>query len=76
MKNTGKNFKVNEVWYQDPEDPDLWRGEHGVIVNTSALNEREFYYEIIRVTARAAYYEEHPAYAWLPDPTLPAPKNE
>jgi hypothetical protein len=44
-------LKNTEVWYQDPEDGNLWHGTHGVIVNTAALLEREFFYNIERVTA-------------------------
>jgi hypothetical protein len=44
-----EQLKVTEVWYQDVEDSDLWFGEHGVMVNTAALEEREFYYDVIRV---------------------------
>jgi hypothetical protein len=47
--------KATEVWYQDAEDSDLWFGEHGVIVNTAALAEREFYYEVIRVPHHPTY---------------------
>ncbi len=53
-----KKLKASEVWYQDPEESDYWHGEHGVIVNTAALNEREFYYDIIRITAQAAPSKE------------------
>lgn len=42
-------IKAIEIWYQDVEDSDLWFGEHGVMVNTAALNEREFYFDVIRV---------------------------
>jgi hypothetical protein len=62
MKTTGgkndsaEQVKTTEVWYQDVEDSNLWFGEHGVIVNTVALEEREFYYDIIRVA-------HHPNYA-------------
>ena len=45
----GKSLKETEVWYQDIEDHNLWHGTHGVIVNTPALSEREFYYDILRV---------------------------
>jgi hypothetical protein len=45
------SLKKSEVWYQDPEDGNLWHGTHGVIVNTAALVEREFFYNIERVTA-------------------------
>ncbi|MCA9837309.1 MAG: hypothetical protein KC422_10340 [Trueperaceae bacterium] len=38
-----------ETWYQDPQDADLWHGEHGLMVNSSALLERETYYKIIRL---------------------------
>lgn len=44
-----KTLKNTEVWYQDPEDNNLWHGTHGVIVNTAALVEREFFYNIERV---------------------------
>lgn len=44
-------LKKTEVWYQDPEDHNLWHGTHGVIVNTAALVEREFFYNITRVVA-------------------------
>jgi hypothetical protein len=44
-------LKNTEVWYQDPEDGNLWHGTHGVIVNTAALVEREFFYNIERVAA-------------------------
>jgi hypothetical protein len=50
------HLKATEVWYQDVEDNDLWFGEHGVMVNTAALNEREFYYDVIRVP-------HHPTFA-------------
>lgn len=38
-----------EVWRQIPEDPDLWLGEHGVLVNTAALEERSLYASIVRL---------------------------
>lgn len=44
-------LKKTEVWYQDLEDGNLWHGTHGVIVNTAALVEREFFYNITRVVA-------------------------
>jgi hypothetical protein len=44
-------LKKTEVWYQDLEDGNLWHGTHGVIVNTAALVEREFFYNIERVAA-------------------------
>jgi hypothetical protein len=44
-------LKKSEVWYQDLEDGNLWHGTHGVIVNTAALVEREFFYNITRVAA-------------------------
>jgi hypothetical protein len=44
-------LKKTEVWYQDVEDGNLWHGTHGVIVNTAALVEREFFYNIERVSA-------------------------
>jgi hypothetical protein len=44
-----KNHKDPEVWCQDTDNADLWHGQHGVIVNTAALAEREFYYHVIRI---------------------------
>ena len=49
MKNT--SFKLIETWYQDSTDKDLWHGENGLILNTSALEERNFYFEIDRLEA-------------------------
>ena len=40
-----------ETWIQDPEDHDLWHGEHGVIVNTAALEMRKAFYTIVKQTA-------------------------
>jgi hypothetical protein len=48
-----------EVWYQDREDGDYWHGKRGIIVNTAALNEREVYYEIIRVHTCTNNKAEH-----------------
>jgi hypothetical protein len=58
MKNTEQKYKTSEVWYQDCDNPELWHGKHGVIVNTAALNEREFYYDIIRITVQPSYVKE------------------
>ena len=44
--------KAIEVWYQDPQDPALWHGHGGLIVNQQALGERSFYVDLIRVPAR------------------------
>jgi hypothetical protein len=41
---------ISELWYQDPQDSNLWHGKHGVIINTAALNEREFYYSVVRIS--------------------------
>lgn len=41
-----------EVWYQDPADEDRWAGEDGVLINTAALEERSYYFEIIRLPAQ------------------------
>lgn len=57
-KDIGQTFKVVERWYQDAEDSDYWHGQHRVIVNTAALNEREFYYHIIRINAEAGVPKE------------------
>ena len=37
MKSPEQKYKTSEVWYQDPENSDMWHGKHGVIVNTAAL---------------------------------------
>jgi hypothetical protein len=58
MKNTEQHFKTSEVWYQDQENADMWHGRHGVIINTAALNEREFYFDIIRITQHPSYSKE------------------
>lgn len=50
MKKTEQFLKHTEVWQQNPESPDFWHGPNGVIINTAALNEREFYYNVIRIT--------------------------
>jgi hypothetical protein len=52
-------FKDSEIWYQDPEDTNLWHGKHGVIINTAALNEREFYYTVVRIPSKPAYQQEN-----------------
>ena len=36
-----------EIWTQDGEDAELWHGPAGVIVNTSALEERKAFYQVI-----------------------------
>jgi hypothetical protein len=38
-----------ETWRQDAENPDLWHGAYGVIVNGAALIERETFYTVIRL---------------------------
>ena len=42
-------LKPTEVWQQDPVDADFWHGPDGIIVNTAALKEREFYFDVVRV---------------------------
>jgi hypothetical protein len=58
MKDTHQHLKPSEVWQQDTENSDFWHGKHGVIINTAALNEREFYYDIIRLTMQPGYVKE------------------
>lgn len=41
-----------EVWYQDPADKELWVGEGGMLINTAALEERSYYFEIVRLPAQ------------------------
>ena len=52
MKKTEQTLKHSEVWQQNIEHLDFWHGPNGVIINTAALNEREFYYNVIRITAQ------------------------
>lgn len=47
-------LKPSEVWYQDNDSLDLWHGDNGVIINTAALDERGFYYNILRVTVQSS----------------------
>jgi hypothetical protein len=42
--------RKQELWQQDPSEPDLWLGENGVLVNTAALEERAYYAEIVKVS--------------------------
>ena len=42
-------LKTSEVWYQDAFDNDLWHNDKGLMVNTAALDEREAFFEVIRV---------------------------
>lgn len=49
LRNLSSLVKPLECWQQDPGEPDLWYGDGGVIVNTAALEERAFYFEIVRV---------------------------
>jgi hypothetical protein len=49
MKTISQTLKHSEVWQQDTQNPDLWHGPNGVMINTAALNEREFYYDVLRV---------------------------
>lgn len=40
-----------ESWQQDPYEIDLWHGANGLIVNTAALEERSYYFNVVRLTA-------------------------
>ncbi len=42
-------LKPVETWRQLPGDPDLWHHHNGVIVNSAALAEREYFYTVIRI---------------------------
>lgn len=42
-------LKPVETWRQLPSDPDLWHHHNGVIVNSAALAEREYFYTVIRI---------------------------
>lgn len=41
-----------ERWQQEVAEPELWLGENGVLVNTAALEERAYYFDIVRLPAR------------------------
>ncbi len=43
--------RPTEQWRQLPGEPDLWQGDHGVLINTAALREREAFFEVTRVAA-------------------------
>ncbi|CAN5810678.1 hypothetical protein BH24DEI2_BH24DEI2_11150 [soil metagenome] len=43
--------KPTELWRQLPDEPNLWEGEHGVLINTAALRERETFLDVTRVAA-------------------------
>jgi hypothetical protein len=59
MTNLRSTLKESEVWQRDPEDTDLWHSKHGVIVNTAALEEREFYFDVIRVASQSVHQEKY-----------------
>ena len=40
-------LSTTELWCRDAKDSDLWHGEHGVILNTAALEERKAYYNVV-----------------------------
>ena len=41
-----------EIWHQDPVERDLWVGEHGLLINIAALEERTYYAEVVRVSVQ------------------------
>jgi hypothetical protein len=44
-----KNMLELEVW-KKIEGEDLWLGPKGVIVNSAALEERKFFYNVVQVS--------------------------
>ena len=40
-------LSTTELWRRDAKDLDLWHGEHGLILNTAALEERKAYYNVV-----------------------------
>jgi hypothetical protein len=40
-----------ELWKQDAGNTDLWHHAGGLIVNTAALDERQEYFNIVRIHA-------------------------
>lgn len=55
-------YKANESWLQDNQNPDLWYAENGLIVNSAALQEREFFFEVERI-----YTSEKEHEVWTQD---------
>lgn len=55
--------KPLEAWRQDEHDSDLWHGKNGTIINTAALIEREFFFDVVRVLTddTVAYHTEAPS---------------
>ena len=50
-------LKKTERWYQSVLDEDVWEHESGLLVNTSALSERECFYKVIRIPAAHKRFE-------------------
>jgi hypothetical protein len=44
-------YLETEIWTQDLESPELWHGKYGLMLNTAALDEREAYFDITKVSA-------------------------
>ena len=40
---------ITEIWIQDTQNPDLWHGNYGVMINTAALDERQAFFDVTRV---------------------------
>ena len=38
-----------ETWYQDTTDAHIWYDDSGLLINEPALNEREAYFDVVRV---------------------------
>lgn len=52
--------KPAELWRQLTDEPDLWEGEHGVLINTAALLERETFSDVTRVAVTSFDSAERP----------------
>lgn len=48
-----------EVWHQDSVETSLWMGENGLLLNTAALEERTFYFEVVRIPAQTLSTSGH-----------------
>lgn len=48
-RNLLEALKPVEVWRQVEGEPDLWHNDGGIIVNTSALDERCRFFRIVRL---------------------------
>jgi len=51
-------YRDLEIWEQDSYDQDLWHGDNGLIVNTSALKDREDFIEVFLSYPETVYQNQ------------------